>query len=37
MEATMMAIRVTLYGLLAVSSIVCGFGADLVFSGVLVL
>jgi hypothetical protein len=37
MEATMAAIRVTLYGLLAASSIVCGFGADLVLSGVVVL
>jgi hypothetical protein len=37
MEATMMVIRLTLYGLLAASSVVCGFGADLFVSGVLVL
>jgi hypothetical protein len=37
MEATMMVIRLTLYGLLAASSVVCGFGADLVLSGVVVL
>jgi hypothetical protein len=32
-----MAIRLTLYGILALGSMVCGLGADLVFSGVLVL
>jgi hypothetical protein len=37
MEKTMMVIRLTLYGLLAASSIVCGFGADLFLSGVVVL
>jgi len=32
-----MAIRLTLYGLLALSSIAVGFGADLMASGALVL
>ena len=33
----MMAIRITLYGLLALGSIAVGFGADLAMAGALVL
>jgi hypothetical protein len=35
-EATSMFIRLTLYGIVALSSMVFGLGADLVVSGVLV-
>jgi hypothetical protein len=36
-KATTMLIRLTLYGILALSSMVFGLTADLVYSGVLVM
>jgi hypothetical protein len=37
MEATTMMIRLTLYGILALGSMVFGLTADLVYAGVLVM